>query len=100
LAEDTLFAINAKVKYGPNIFGWHGGVVEEKSPLSVSDLVKQRRRWFYGLIQNMKYFSRAEKGRQIIRVLIWTSGLVSGVVSVIAFFVPQQMPEVLRVSLQ
>jgi egghead protein (zeste-white 4 protein) len=97
LSEDTLFAINAKIKYGPNIFGWHGGVVEEKSPLNLKDLMKQRRRWFYGLIQNMKYFNRKEKIRQTFRTLIWIPGLISAIVSVIAWIIPQSMPFTLRV---
>jgi len=97
LAEDTLFAINAKLKYGPNIFGWHGGVVEEKSPLTLKDLIRQRRRWFYGLIMNLKYFQTKEKIRQIGRALIWTSGLVSGIASVFAFFIYQNIPFELKV---
>jgi hypothetical protein len=97
LAEDTLFAIKARIKYGPEAFGWHGGVIEEQSPLTLKDLFKQRRRWFYGLIQNFKYFCYEEKIRQSIRALIWTSGLVSGVISITAFFVPQAMPLSLRI---
>ena len=97
LAEDTLFAIKARIKYGPEAFGWHGGVVEEKSPLNLKDLFKQRRRWFYGLIQNFKYFCFEEKIRQSVRALIWTSGLISGIISIIAFFIPQYMPLILRV---
>lgn len=85
LAEDTLFAMKARSKYGSEAFGWHGGVVEEKSPLTVKDLMKQRRRWFYGLIMNLKYFETKEKVRQIVRALIWTSGLVSGTVSIFTF---------------
>ena len=96
LAEDTLFAIKARIKYGPEAFGWHGGVVEEKSPLTLKDLFKQRRRWFYGLIQNFKYFCYKEKIRQSFRALIWTSGLISGIISIIAFFIPQYMPFVLK----
>lgn len=97
LAEDTLFAIKARIKYGPEAFGWHGGVIEEQSPLTLIDLFKQRRRWFYGLIQNFKYFCYEEKIRQSLRALIWTSGFVSGIISITAFFVPQSMPFALRV---
>ncbi len=96
-AEDTLFAIKAKIKYGSEAFGWHGGVVEEKSPLTLKDLFRQRRRWFYGLIQNFKYFCYKEKIRQSARALIWTSGLISGIISIAAFFVPQYLPFSLRV---
>jgi beta-1,4-mannosyltransferase len=97
LAEDTLFAIKARIKFGPEAFGWHGGVIEEKSPLTLKDLFKQRRRWFYGLIQNFKYFCFEEKIRQSARAFIWTSGLVSGIISITAFFVPQSIPLDLRI---
>ena len=92
LAEDTLFAIKARIKFGPEAFGWHGGVVEEKSPLTLKDLFRQRRRWFYGLIQNFKYFCLGEQIRQSIRALIWASGLVSGIIAFTAFFIPQAIP--------
>jgi hypothetical protein len=91
IAEDTLFAINARLKFGKGVFGWHGGVVEEKSPLNLKDLIKQRRRWFYGFIMNMKFFERGEKIRQAGRALIWTSGLVSGIASIFAFFIYQDI---------
>ena len=91
-AEDTLFAINARIIYGPTAFGWHGGVIEEQSPLTLKDLFKQRRRWFYGLIQNFKYFCFKEKIRQSLRAVIWTSGLISGIISIAAFFIPQAIP--------
>lgn len=91
IAEDTLFAINARLKFGKGVFGWHGGVVEEKSPLNLKDLIKQRRRWFYGFIMNMKFFERSEKIRQAGRALIWTSGLVSGIASIFAFFIYQDI---------
>jgi hypothetical protein len=92
LAEDTLFAIKARIKYGAEAFGWHGGVIEEKSPLTLKDLFKQRRRWFYGLIQNFKYFSFKERIRQSLRALIWISGLISGIIAIASFFVPQAIP--------
>lgn len=92
LAEDTLFAIKAKIKYGQKVFGWHGGIVEEKSPLTIEDLFRQRRRWFYGLIQNFRYFGSGEKIRQSFRALIWASGLVSGIVTFAALFIPQAIP--------
>ena len=89
LAEDTLFAINARSKFGPDVFGWHGGVVEEKSPLNLKDLVKQRRRWFYGLIMNLKFFERGEKIRQCFRALIWTSAVFGDCINLYIFHIPK-----------
>lgn len=97
LAEDTLFAVKAKKKFGQKVFGWHGGVIEEKSPLTFGDLVKQRKRWFYGLIQNLKYLSARDKISQVVRAFIWTSGFLSGIVSLVALLVPQEMPFIFRI---
>jgi len=88
LAEDTLFAIQAKKKFGPEAFGWHGGVVEEQSPLNVRDLLKQRKRWFHGLIQNLKYLSRMDKISQTARAILWTAGLIAGIASILAWIAP------------
>jgi cellulose synthase/poly-beta-1,6-N-acetylglucosamine synthase-like glycosyltransferase len=91
IAEDTLFAVSARTKCGSTSFGWHGGVIEEKSPLSLRDLVKQRKRWFYGLIQNLKFIPLKEKIVQGSRALLWSLGFYSGVVSIIALVIPQYM---------
>lgn len=99
MAEDTLFALIARRKLGPKIFGWHGGVVEEKNPYNIRDLVKQRRRWFYGLIQNLRYIPFRDKLSQLLRALMWFSGFPSGIVSCIAFFVPQDIPQYLNTAL-
>ncbi len=92
IAEDSLFAVTAREKFGSNVFGWHGGVIEEKSPITLKDFVKQRKRWFWGLIQNLKYLNLKNKLSQIIRVLTWSSGFLSGLASVLSFIVPQHFP--------
>jgi beta-1,4-mannosyltransferase len=88
LAEDTLFAIQAKKKIGSEAFGWHGGVVEEQSPLNFRDLMRQRKRWFYGLIQNLKYLSRSDKISQSFRAILWTAGFIAGIASILAWTGP------------
>jgi beta-1,4-mannosyltransferase len=98
IAEDSLFAINARIKCGAEIFGWHGGVVEEKSPLSLGDFAKQRQRWFYGLIQNLKFLSFKDKMSQSFRAIVWSLGFFSGLVSIVALVVPQSIPVYLRIA--
>jgi cellulose synthase/poly-beta-1,6-N-acetylglucosamine synthase-like glycosyltransferase len=92
IAEDTLFAVKAKNMFGPKIFGWHGGVIEEKSPATLKDLIKQRKRWFYGLIQNMKYFPTRDKISQSARAFIWSFGFVSALTSILAWVVVSLYP--------
>ena len=97
IAEDSLFAVTARRKLGSKVFGWHGGIIEEKSPHSLHDLFRQRKRWFYGLVQNLKYFTLKDRISQVARALIWCSGFVSGLVSIFALFIPQSMPFSLRI---
>jgi cellulose synthase/poly-beta-1,6-N-acetylglucosamine synthase-like glycosyltransferase len=94
IAEDSLFAVIARTKLGEYIFGWHGGVIEEKSPLSLRDFAKQRQRWFYGIVQNLKYFSLKEKVSQSLRAFVWSLGFFSGLVAVIVL-VP--LPELIQI---
>jgi cellulose synthase/poly-beta-1,6-N-acetylglucosamine synthase-like glycosyltransferase len=97
IAEDSLFAIKARRKLGSDLFGWHGGVVEEKSPHNLRDTMRQRKRWFYGLIQNLKYLCLKDKIIQIIRALIWSLGFVSGIISLLSLFIFQEIPFFLRI---
>jgi egghead protein (zeste-white 4 protein) len=98
IAEDSLFAINARRKCGEGIFGWHGGVVEEKSPLSLRDFAKQRQRWFWGLIQNLKFIPFGDKVSQSVRAIVWSLGFFSGLVSIVALAVPQSISVYLRIA--
>lgn len=96
VAEDTLFAVTAKRRFGQEVFGWHGGVIEEKSPYTLQDLIRQRKRWFYGLIQNLKYLTLKEKFSQVSRALLWSSGFLSGIISIVALIIPQNIPTLLK----
>ena len=102
IAEDSLFAVIAQTKLGKGVFGWHGGVIEEKSPLNLRDFVKQRQRWFYGLVQNLKYFSLMEKISQSLRAFVWSLGFFSGLVAVIVLLpipeVTQYIPNSIRIA--
>ena len=104
IAEDSLFAINAGTTYDKGVFGWHGGVVEEKSPLSLRDFAKQRQRWFWGLIQNLRFLSFKDRVSQSVRAIVWSMGFFSGLVSIIVialdalYGVYQLVPIYLRIA--
>ena len=53
IAEDYVFGMKAFVKYGKNIFGWHGCVMLEQPPFSFKSAFKQRHRWIFGVLQGM-----------------------------------------------
>lgn len=51
LLEDVMFSAYAAQKgYGT---GWHGGQLFSTSPMSLLDFIKQRRRWFRGMLQHV-----------------------------------------------
>lgn len=58
IAEDYVFGMNAFVKYGKEIFGWHGCVMLEQPPFSVKSAFKQRYRWIFGVLQGMTMVKR------------------------------------------
>lgn len=58
IAEDYVFGMNAFVKYGKDVFGWHGCVMLEQPPFSVKSAFKQRYRWIFGVLQGMTMVRR------------------------------------------
>jgi egghead protein (zeste-white 4 protein) len=75
-AEDSLFGYVAYKKYG-GIFGWHGGVLEEQSPFTFSDFIKQRQRWIKGTFENLGRMGIWEKVKTTYRMTSWFLGSVS-----------------------
>lgn len=58
IAEDYMFGMNAFVKYGQEIFGWHGCVMLEQPPFSFKSAFKQRHRWIFGVLQGLTMVER------------------------------------------
>jgi beta-1,4-mannosyltransferase len=52
-SEDQRFGYEVWRKIG-SVFGWHGGLLEEQPPFTVSDWISQRRRWLIGNIANAR----------------------------------------------
>ena len=90
-AEDSLFGYEAHRKYG-KIFGWHGGVLEEQSPFTFHDFVKQRQRWIKGTFENMGRMGFFEKARTVYRLASWLLGSVSFFTLIPALLFPQWYP--------
>ncbi len=82
LTEDQRFGYEAHKKFGP-VFGWHGGIVLEQPPLSIKDTFRQRRRWAAGSAQNLKFMPTKDRIYQSARLLSWSAGFVSGIVTFI-----------------
>ncbi len=91
-AEDSLFGYIAHEKYG-KIFGWHGGILEEQSPFTFSDFIKQRQRWIKGNIENLSRLGLWEKAKAIYRLTSWFLGAVSFFTLIPSFIIKQSYSE-------
>ena len=77
LAEDLVFVADIYSKY-KNIFKYHPYPVITQSPGSIIDLLKQRRRWFLGVLEAIKIIKNIEvRIFLIINVIFWLLGLPS-----------------------
>jgi cellulose synthase/poly-beta-1,6-N-acetylglucosamine synthase-like glycosyltransferase len=90
-AEDSLFGYVAYKKYG-GIFGWHGGVLEEQSPFTFSDFIKQRQRWIKGTFENLGRMGIREKVKTTYRMTSWFLGSVSFFTLVPSLLIKQSYP--------
>jgi cellulose synthase/poly-beta-1,6-N-acetylglucosamine synthase-like glycosyltransferase len=80
IAEDQLFGYYAHERY-PR-FGWHGGIILESSPSSITGLMRQRKRWVVGTLQNWKHMNAKLKRETGFRLSIWTTGFFATMVSI------------------
>jgi hypothetical protein len=53
VAEDYMFGMDAFLKEGREVFGWHGCVAWEQPPFSFPSVYGQRYRWVFGVLQGM-----------------------------------------------
>ena len=93
-AEDSLFGYVAYKKYG-GIFGWHGGVLEEQSPFTFNDFIKQRQRWIKGTFENLGKMGVREKVKTTYRLTSWFFGSVSFFTLIPSLFIKQSYPSFL-----
>ncbi|MGA3290886.1 MAG: glycosyltransferase family 2 protein [Candidatus Bathyarchaeia archaeon] len=90
-AEDSLFGYVAYKKYG-GIFGWHGGVLEEQSPFTFNDFIKQRQRWIKGTFENLGRMGIREKLKTTYRLTSWFFGSVSFFTLLPSLLIKQSYP--------
>jgi cellulose synthase/poly-beta-1,6-N-acetylglucosamine synthase-like glycosyltransferase len=90
-AEDSLFGYVAYKRYG-GVFGWHGGVLEEQSPFTFSDFIKQRQRWIKGTFENLGRMGLIEKVKTSYRLISWFFGSVSFFALIPSLLIKQSYP--------
>lgn len=75
ISEDARFGYEATKKFG-KVFGWHGGLTIETPPVTIGGVIKQRTRWFYGSILNLRYVPKGRLPRRIYSITAWMDGLI------------------------
>jgi egghead protein (zeste-white 4 protein) len=94
LSEDQRFGWEATLKLGSDLFGWHGGTIEEQPANNIRDFIKQRQRWFVGNVHNLQYAKVPIKKKILLslRWLAWIAGFPAGLASFLILFIPQNIP--------
>lgn len=96
IAEDYIFGVNAYLRYGSSIFGWHGCVMLEQPPFSFKSAFRQRYRWIIGVLQGMEMMKRIKEFHQLpgnlrfqltwgtrYRIATFAAGLPAGAISLL-----------------
>jgi hypothetical protein len=65
LAEDLIFGLNVFIKYGGNLFGWHGGRLAEQPPFSIRSSFNARTRWVTGAWQAIKILKSSNEFKEL-----------------------------------
>jgi len=99
-SEDQRFGHEVWRKMG-SVFGWHGGLLEEQPPFTVSDLINQRRRWLIGNLENARVgkLPWGKKLNSFVQSASWIAGFPAGIATMLAFVLPQNIPLWLHVLL-
>ncbi|MEM1986689.1 MAG: glycosyltransferase family 2 protein [Nitrososphaeria archaeon] len=93
-AEDLIFSALINRYYSNKIFDMLKGKLYEQSPFTIGDFLKQRRRWFHGILDVVR---KKEVGLRVrilhsLHILTWLSALPSIIISFINFIYPTPTP--------
>jgi hypothetical protein len=69
VAEDYMFGMDAFLKEGREVFGWHGAVAWEQPPFSFPSVYRQRYRWVFGVLQGMSVDTALPEFHRLPRLL-------------------------------
>jgi Glycosyl transferase family group 2 len=77
VAEDYVFGVRAYLRFGPQIFGWHGSIMLEQPPFTLTSAFKQRYRWIIGVLQGITSMQKMAEFRLLPRKkrlhLVWAT---------------------------
>ncbi len=96
IAEDYVFGVQAYLRFGPEIFGWHGSIMLEQPPFTLKSAFKQRYRWIIGVLQGITIMQQAPEFHRLswkrrfhlvwateYRILTFALGLPTGAFSLL-----------------
>ena len=88
ITEDAYFALHASEKGYK--FDWVEGYIREQSPFTLKAIMKQRRRWYCGLIflsfdRELKLSTR---GFLLLNMILWTVGWTGPLITIVIFLAP------------
>jgi beta-1,4-mannosyltransferase len=92
-SEDTRFSYEVSKKYG-KVFGWHGGLTIEKPPKTVGAAIRQRKRWYWGGMLQLKQMPPWRLPRRLYSSICWLMGFVLTMyipVGIANHFLPHQL---------
>lgn len=92
LTEDACWALIHMAK--GHRFRWADGYMVEQPPVSWADFMRQRRRWFWGLVMVVKHAPLAIRHRLVLAasVGLWSISWLSGLATYVTFAVHQAAP--------
>jgi egghead protein (zeste-white 4 protein) len=71
IAEDLVFGLMAYLKFGGDVFGWHGVEMIEQPPFTIKSAYKQRERWVMGALQGVNHVRSLDGWSTIPRIERW-----------------------------
>ena len=97
VTEDAYFGLKAyENRYQ---FGWVNGYVYEQSPRTVRDFLKQRRRWFIGIVQVIRGpLSWNTKGVLMLSTISWAGSILVGMATLVNLAHPVIVPLSIRLG--
>ncbi len=94
VSEDYVFGVQAYLRQGPQIFGWHGCIMLEQPPFTLKSAFRQRYRWIIGVLQGIAIMRKMPEFHKLpwktrihllwatrYRILTFALGLPTGVIS-------------------
>lgn len=88
VAEDLVFGLQAYIKYGKRVFGWHSAEMVEQPPFKVKDAIRRRNCWVFGSLQALSLAKKMPEWQELsfIDKLKINCGVLSRIITFVLGF--------------